>query len=64
LISVVRHKTITNLLVFRYKIATIGVEDIIIIDLQDALLVCAISREQEVKTVVSQLQREGGNRWI
>jgi len=45
-------------------IATIGVEDLIIIDSQDALLVCAKSREQEVKAVVSQLQREGGNQWI
>ena len=45
-------------------IATIGVEELIIIDSQDALLVCAKSREQEVKTVVSQLQCEGGNRWI
>jgi len=45
-------------------IATIGVEDLIIIDSQDALLVCAKSREQEVKTVVKQLQLEGGNRWL
>ncbi len=45
-------------------IATIGVEDLIIIDSQDALLVCAKSREQEVKTIVSRLQREGGGRWL
>ncbi len=45
-------------------IATIGVEDLIIIDTQDALLVCAKSREQEVRAVVSQLQRRGGNRWL
>ncbi len=35
-------------------IATIGIGDLIIIDSQDALLVCAKSREQEVKKVVSQ----------
>jgi len=45
-------------------IATIGVEDLIIIDSQDALLVCAKSREQEVKTIVDQLNREGGSRWL
>jgi mannose-1-phosphate guanylyltransferase len=41
----------------RKIIATIGIEDLIIIDSQDALLVCVKSREQEVKSVVNQLQR-------
>jgi mannose-1-phosphate guanylyltransferase len=48
----------------RKLIATIGVEDLIIIDSKDALLVCTKNREQEVKAVVNQLQREGRRRWL
>jgi mannose-1-phosphate guanylyltransferase len=37
-------------------IATLGVEDLIIIDTEDALLVCSRDREQDVKAIVDQLK--------
>lgn len=40
-------------------IATIGLEDIIIIDTEDAILVCARDRAQDVKLVVEQLEQDG-----
>jgi mannose-1-phosphate guanylyltransferase len=39
-------------------IATIGLEDVIIIDTSDALLICSRARAQDVKLIVEQLQRE------
>src|SRR5262249_47040631 len=43
----------------RRKIVTIGLQDLVVIDTEDALLVCSQERIQEVKTVVQQLQTEG-----
>jgi mannose-1-phosphate guanylyltransferase len=43
----------------RRLIATIGLKDVIIVDTEDALLVCACDRAQDVKLVVEQLQKEG-----
>lgn len=40
-------------------IATIGLEDVIVIDTGDAILICARDRAQDVKLVVEQLQRDG-----
>jgi mannose-1-phosphate guanylyltransferase len=40
---------------------TIGVQDLVIIDLPDALLVCDRAQSEHVKELVDQLQREG--RW-
>jgi mannose-1-phosphate guanylyltransferase len=40
-------------------IVTIGLEDMIIVDTQDALLVCPTDRAQDVKAVVDRLKREG-----
>jgi mannose-1-phosphate guanylyltransferase len=40
-------------------VATIGLEDVIIIDTDDVILVCARDRAQDVKLIVEQLQREG-----
>jgi mannose-1-phosphate guanylyltransferase len=37
-------------------IATLGVKDLIIVDTEDALLVCSREREQEVKIIVEKLQ--------
>lgn len=47
-----------NTIVFggRRLIATIGVENLIIVDTDDALLVCPVEREQEVREVVRRLQ--------
>jgi mannose-1-phosphate guanylyltransferase len=43
----------------RRLIATIGLQDVIIIDTEDALLICACDRAQDVKLVVERLQKEG-----
>ena len=43
----------------RRLIATIGLEDLIIIDTEDALLVCTREREQDVRAMVKLLEREG-----
>jgi mannose-1-phosphate guanylyltransferase len=40
-------------------IATIGLEDIIIIDTEDAMLICARDQSQDVKLIVEQLQEDG-----
>jgi mannose-1-phosphate guanylyltransferase len=40
---------------------TIGVHDLVIVDLPDALLVCDRARSEQVKALVEQLQRDG--RW-
>ncbi|MGE5377419.1 MAG: mannose-1-phosphate guanylyltransferase, partial [Bacteroidota bacterium] len=37
-------------------VATLGVQDLIIVDTEDALLVCSRSHEQEVKQIVEKLQ--------
>lgn len=42
-------------------VAMIGLKDTIVIDTDDALLVCAQNRTQEVKTVVQQLQTHGAS---
>jgi len=41
-------------------IATIGIDNLLIIDTDDALLVCPKSRAQEVKKVVEELKKRGG----
>jgi mannose-1-phosphate guanylyltransferase len=55
-----------NTLVFGGKrlIATIGVKDIVIVDSEDALLVCAKKREQEVRQIVDRLKANGENQWL
>jgi mannose-1-phosphate guanylyltransferase len=40
-------------------IATIGVDDLVIVDTEDALLVCPKSRAQDVKKVVAKLKERG-----
>jgi mannose-1-phosphate guanylyltransferase len=48
----------------RRLIATIGLEDMIIVDTEDALLVCPRSRAQDVKLVVEALRRSGKTRYL
>ncbi len=43
----------------RRPIATIGLKDLVVVDAEDALLICANERIQEVKTVVQQLHTQG-----
>jgi len=45
-------------------IATIGVENMVIVDTEDALLVCSKEKEQEVKNIVNQLKQCKGERWL
>jgi mannose-1-phosphate guanylyltransferase len=45
-------------------VATIGVQDIVIVDSEDAVLVCAKNREQEVRQMVDLLKANGENHWL
>jgi mannose-1-phosphate guanylyltransferase len=40
-------------------IATIGLKDVIVIDTDDVLLICARDRAQDVKLLVEQLKKDG-----
>jgi mannose-1-phosphate guanylyltransferase len=40
-------------------VAVVGVEDLVVIETEDALLVCQKERAEEVKAIVERLQREG-----
>ncbi len=53
-------------LVFAGKrlVATIGVQDLVIVDSEDALLVCARQREQEVRQMVDLLRSNGADQWL
>ena len=53
-------------LVFGRKrlIATIGLEGLVIVDTEDALLVCPREREQEVREIVRQLEESGRSKWL
>jgi mannose-1-phosphate guanylyltransferase len=48
----------------RRLVAAIGLEDMIIVDSEDALLVCPRSRAQDVKLVVEALRRSGKTRYL
>jgi mannose-1-phosphate guanylyltransferase/mannose-6-phosphate isomerase len=48
----------------RRLIAAIGLEDVIIVDTDDALLVCPRSRAQDVKAVVEALRRAGKTQYL
>jgi mannose-1-phosphate guanylyltransferase len=45
-------------------IATIGLEDIIIIDTEDAVLICARDQAQDVKLIVEKLQEAGKTEYL
>jgi mannose-1-phosphate guanylyltransferase len=55
-----------NTLVFGGKrlVATVGVQDMVIVDSEDALLVCARDRVQEVRDIVDQLKTNGDRQWL
>ena len=55
-----------NTLVFGEKrlIATIGLEGMVVVDTEDALLICPQDREQEVREVVKRLTEEGYPDWL
>jgi len=45
-------------------IATIGVEGLVIVDTDDAVLVCSREQEQVVRELVDQLRSEGLTQWL
>jgi mannose-1-phosphate guanylyltransferase len=45
-------------------IATIGIKDMIIVDTDDAVLVCPVDREQEVRDIVGRLGKNGLEKWL
>jgi len=45
-------------------IATLGVQDLVIIDAEDALLVCRRDRAQDVRQIVDQLKKPGYTQWV
>ncbi len=45
-------------------IATIGLEGMVIVDTEDALLVCPREREQEVRAIVRRLKEDGRSEWL
>jgi mannose-1-phosphate guanylyltransferase len=45
-------------------IATIGVKDMIVVDTEDAVLVCPREREQEVRDIVDRLGKDGMSGWL
>jgi mannose-1-phosphate guanylyltransferase len=42
-------------------VVTIGLEDMIVVDTDDALLICPRERAQDVKTIVERLKQSGRN---
>jgi mannose-1-phosphate guanylyltransferase len=48
----------------RRLIATIGVEDMVIVDTEDALLICPKEREQDVREIVKRLTSAGQEQWL
>jgi len=48
----------------RRLVAAIGLEDVIIVDTEDALLVVPRSRAQDVRRVVEALKRSGKTRYL
>jgi mannose-1-phosphate guanylyltransferase len=55
-----------NTLIFGGKrlVATIGVQDLVIVDTEDALLICAKGREQDVREIVEQVKKSGDSKWL
>lgn len=45
-------------------VATIGLKDLVVVDTGDALLICPRDRAQDVKAIVSRLQREGRREYL
>ncbi|MBI2877949.1 MAG: mannose-1-phosphate guanylyltransferase [Candidatus Tectomicrobia bacterium] len=48
----------------RKLVATIGLKDLVIIDTEDALLICPKERDQEVREVVRQLKEQGWTEYL
>ena len=46
------------------EVVNSGVKDIVIVDSEDAVLVCAKNREQEVRQMVELLKADGDDKWL
>lgn len=58
-------KSVNTLIVGKKRlVATVGLENVVVIDTEDAVLVVARDHSQEVKKLVEQLQIEGKNEYI
>lgn len=55
-----------NSLVFspRRLVATVGVENLIVVDTEDAILICAADQAQKVKELVERLDQDGWEEWL
>jgi mannose-1-phosphate guanylyltransferase len=45
-------------------IAVVGLENVVIVETDDALLVCAKDKAQDVKKVVDMLERQGKKKYL
>ncbi len=45
-------------------VAAVGVRDLIVVDTEDALLVCPRDRAQDVKSIVDELKRRGAEKLV
>jgi len=45
-------------------IATIGIENLVVVATEDALLICPRDREQEVRRIVQLLEEQGDDQWL
>ena len=45
-------------------VATLGVQDMIVVDTPDALLVCARDQAQDIKSIVDELKAGGEDRFL
>ncbi|MGA1839408.1 MAG: mannose-1-phosphate guanylyltransferase [bacterium] len=55
-----------NIIAYSHKklITTLGIQDLIIVDTEDALLVCHKDRAQEIKNIVSLLEKRGMDEYL
>lgn len=56
--------TSNSMIVSERLVATIGVEDLVIVDSEDVLLVCRRDRSQDVRQVVDQLKQSANERYL
>jgi mannose-1-phosphate guanylyltransferase len=45
-------------------VATLGVDDLIVVDTPDAVLVCGRKRAQDIKSIVDELKRRGDEKYV
>jgi mannose-1-phosphate guanylyltransferase len=45
-------------------VATVGVKDLIVVETEDAILICAADQAQRVRELVDRLEEEGCKDWL